>query len=102
MSYYAKVGDTITVPIKLQIVKVYAADDQIFYLTLPIDNPKRMVALADPFFMVCTEPDADSRLPDMPMDMLNKAATYAQEFLEEDEGDNDDGPTSPPDTPAEE
>lgn len=87
MSYYAKVGECVTVPLKLQVVKIYAREDHVFYLAIPVDQPKRLVVLKDPYFMVCTEYDSDSKLPDMHMEMLEQAAKWVEDNLTEDQAD---------------
>lgn len=94
---YASVGDVITVPVQMQVAKVYAHEDYIYYLCLPIDNPKRHVTLPGPCAMVSTEYDSDESLPEMPMPMLTKAAEYAQELLKDaDDSDDADGPEDGP------
>ena len=79
MGLYVKQGDLITVPLQLQVVKVFGKEDTIYYLAVPVDNPKRLVCLKDPYFVVCPTYDADDKLPDMSMDVLENIAKFVAE-----------------------
>ena len=76
---YSKVGDVITCTGKYQVIKIYKREDNIFYLVAAVDQPKRMVSLVDGFAMVCTEFDADDKLPEMPFELLDQASAYIAE-----------------------
>jgi hypothetical protein len=61
------------------VVKIVGHEDSIFYLGIPVDNPKRLVCLKDPYFVVCPTYDADDKLPDMPMEILEQIAKFVAE-----------------------
>jgi hypothetical protein len=89
---YGKIGDILTVPSKFQIVKVFSRNDIVYYLAAAVDSPKRNVTMPGGFCVLNTEFDADDKLPDMPMDLLDQAAAYiATNFGDETPPPAEDG-----------
>jgi len=89
MSCYHKEGDVLTMPIKLQVIKTLTRNDIIYYLVAPVDAPKRFVTLDGPFFVVNTEYDADDKLPDMDLKMLDQATEFIAANFQDEDPDGD-------------
>lgn len=72
-----KAGDQFVMPVTFQVLKTLGHEDRVFHICAPVDDVKRVVALKDPFFIVCTEQYQHDEAPKISMGALQRAYDFA-------------------------
>lgn len=76
-------GEVLEVPVTMQVLAAIGEQDRIFYVCAAADNFKRNLSLRESVFVICTEPQADADLLDIPESIVKRADAIVDKMISE-------------------